>query len=707
MKRLSSVVAVLLTVILFWTSACNPEDKKEQGGIRVDVTGLEQVYDGTAKFPDVRLIPADAGDLYVTLYRGEEKITSAIDAGQYTVRISVRNTDEPVEDTEKTMVILPKELDLASAELTPKQYDGTNLYTGEVVNVGGIVKGDEITIGVTGVLSDAAIGNNKAVGDAEITLSGKDASNYTAQGKEFRTDVVKRQLTISGIAVEDKSADGTTNAAWSGTPVLNGVVAGETVSIEITSVSFPSPDAGKYDMVLEYTLSGKDAMNYEIAEKNGVEGNIISSTNDFAFDMETGTITGYSGTQTAVVVPSEINGVKVKKIGVRAFTTAGDEEIPAGSAVDIRQIVLPEGLEEIGAEAFAASALREITIPASVAVLGDRAFYYSSDLQTVQFAEGIGAMTWGSGLFKNTAVDGIAIPSGVTEIPDFCFEDTTGTGRFTIPQTVTKIGDSAFLRSKYAVFDFEPGVAPLVCDKQVFAGAAMSSFVFPARMVEIGGSFFQNAANLKTFTFEENRTAPLTAHCVPGAAQGFHLAGTIVEELIIPGSLGIVPNGLANNVTTLKSVTIGEGITEIGDFAFWGTLITTVHFPKTVEKIGHSVFQGCAALESVTFEKGGTADLAIGPWSFQACGIRNPLEIPARTVSLGAACFAGNPIPALTFEAGGTKPLVFEDGADQVSQGKGYQFDAITAATVVLPKRTQSITLTEVFPAGCIISYEA
>ena len=568
------------------------------------------------------------------------------------------------------------------------------------------MKGDEVTVGVTGVLADATIGEDKAISNVEIKLSGKDASNYIVKGKDFRADVIKKQLTISGITVEDKPADGSTNAEWSGEPVLNGVIAGETVIIEITSIKFPSANSGQYDMILEYTLSGKDADHYEIAEKSGIVGNIVSFMDDFLFDIETGTITGYTGNQTAVVVPSEIDGVKVKKIGARAFTTDGDEEIPAGSEVNISQIVLPEGLEEIGMEAFAASALREITIPATVKILGDRAFYYSSDLTTIQFVEGIGTMTWGSGLFKNTAVDGIIIPSGVTEIPDFCFEDTTGTSQFTIPATVTQIGDSAFLRSKYSAFNFEQGTAPLVCDKQVFAGAAMDSFELPARMVEIGGSFFQNAANLKTFTFEENRQSPLTAHCVPGAAQGFHLAGTIVEELNIPGSLGNIPNGLANNVTTLKRVTIGEGIKEVGDFAFWGTLITTVHFPKSVEKIGHSVFQGCASLESVTFEKGGTADLVIGPWSFQACAIKNALEIPARTVSLGAACFAGNQISSLTFEAGGTKPLVFEDGVDPTSQGKGYHFDAITATTVVLPKRTQKITLPNVFPAGCNISYE-
>lgn len=711
MKKVIVVfLSAMLLVSSFLVSACSggkDPGTVTDGKVKLEISGLEQVYDGTAKTPEVKLVPADAGDLYVVLYRGDEKVSSAVDAGKYTVKISVKNTDEPFADTEREMVIAPKPLDLSAASLTPKEYDGGTGYAGQFTGLGGIVKGDEVTASVTGTFSDGAIGKDKPLGNVRAELTGKDAANYTVATGSLKADVVKKLLTVSGITVADKAADGTVTAEWTGTPVLNGVVRGEDVSIEITSMKFPSADSGSYDMALEYTLSGADAGKYDIAPKSGVVGKIVSSPDDFVFDRETGTVTGYLGSATSVVIPDSIDGVAVKKIGDRAFTTvAAEEGLSGGSEVDIEQITLPEGLEEIGAEAFVASALEEIAIPSGVRAIGARAFYYSSDLKTVTFGADVSEMTWGSGLFKNTAADNIVIPGAVTEIPDFCFESTTGTGTFVIPATVTAIGDSAFLRSKYAAFDFEAGTAPLTCEKQVFAGASMSSFELPARMVEMGGSFFQDAANLETFTFEEGRTQPLAAYCVAGAAQGFHLAGTVVKELNIPGEIGVVPNGLANNVSTLRSVTLGEGIREIGNFAFWGVSVTSVTFPKSLEKIGHSAFQGCAALETVTFAKGGTADLVIEPWSFQACGIKSPLEIPARTVHLGAACFAGNAISALTFEKGGTKPLVFADGIGDIAQGHGYQFDAIAATSVELPKRTVAFTLPSVFPAGCVVTYE-
>ena len=393
---------------------------------------------------------------------------------------------------------------------------------------------------------------------------------------------------------------------------------------------------------------------------------------DFSFDSTTGAITEYIGTKTVTEIPDRISGADIVAIGNNAF---------AGKSVT------------------------SVTIPASVTSVGDYAFHMCSGLTEVIFADGIGEITLGQAAFAATAVNNIELPNGLTEIPAECFHSTTGNGVFTIPASVTKIGDAAFFASKYTSFVFEDGTADLICGNQVFAGALMTSFEIPARMEEIGGAFFQNATSLTTLTFAEDRTKPLTAHKIEGAEAGFHLAGTSVTSLDIPGSVGVVPDGMANNVP-LTSLTLGEGITKIGSYAFYGTALTTVTFPKSLVEISSAAFQGSSVLSEVNFVKGGTEDLVIGAWSFQACKIA-ALEIPARTTSIGAASFAGNKIATLTFEAGGTKPLVFEDGTDTVSQGKGYHFDQCPITQVVLPKRTVEITLPNVFPSTANVTYES
>ncbi len=698
-KLLAIFFALMLTLALGTAVACGGGEESGDGSPKVTVEGLEVVYDGTAKRPTVTVEPVDAGDLFVVLYQNGNRVSEAVDAGTYEVKISLSNTDEPFADITKEMIIKPKALDFSGATASEKQYDGTAGYEGELLGVNGIVSGDRVSVSVKGTFADEQIGENKSLTVAEVLLTGADASNYSASVPSLKADVIKRQLTIGGISVEGKAADGTTTATWSGTPVLGNVLDGDDVSVEITNIAFPSAESGTYQMAVTADLSGADAANYEIAAESGIEGKIFSASGDFLFDESTGTVTGYTGESTDIVIPETIAGVAVKAIGDKAFTMSDNGH----ASVKITSISLPNALESIGEAAFTNTLIESINIPATVKSIGENAFYYCAALETVTFGDGIGEMTWGRGTFRNTAVKNITIPAGLATIPALCFQDTTGTGTFTIPATVTRLGDSAFLRSKYESFVFAPGTADLVCEKQVFAGASMRAFEIPARMVEMGGSFFQDAAKLTSLTFAD-RTKPLTAHKIEGAAAGFHLAGTAVTSLNIPGSVGAVPDGMANNVP-LRSLTLGEGITSIEPYAFYGTALESVTFPKSLESIGASAFQGSSVLTEIIFEKGGSADLTIGAWSFQACGITS-LEVPARTVSLGAACFAGNKIKTLTFETGGTKPLVFEDGEDPTSQGKGYHFDQCPLDPVVLPKRTVKFTLPNVFPADVSVTYE-
>jgi hypothetical protein len=87
---------------------------------------------------------------------------------------------------------------------------------------------------------------------------------------------------------------------------------------------------------------------------NGQELNNISK---YLFDENTGTIKYYVGSDTALIIPSTINGVPVLHIGDGAFQ----------SNSNITSVVIPNGVTSIGRRAFfACDNLRNITIPNSV-----------------------------------------------------------------------------------------------------------------------------------------------------------------------------------------------------------------------------------------------------------------------------------------------------------------------------------------------------
>ncbi len=69
-----------------------------------------------------------------------------------------------------------------------------------------------------------------------------------------------------------------------------------------------------------------------------------------------------------LVIPSELNGVKITKIGV-SFADKIDY-----LGLGLKSVVIPNGITEIGVNAFSGNQLTSITIPNSVTSIGDIAF---------------------------------------------------------------------------------------------------------------------------------------------------------------------------------------------------------------------------------------------------------------------------------------------------------------------------------------------
>ena len=163
---------------------------------------------------------------------------------------------------------------------------------------------------------------------------------------------------------------------------------------------------------------------------------------------------GYYGFDAHVVVPRGI-----KKIGASAFNVHYNEFLTS--------VTLPDGLEEIGWDAFMnCHNLTSVSIPDTVVRIGDSAFCHCTSLsdiklpehaeiedaaflQCAQFADENGFLIIRDILFEYCGNQSkVIVLDGVTRISRYAFHDNDSLLRVTLPESVESIGHHAFLNCK-------------------------------------------------------------------------------------------------------------------------------------------------------------------------------------------------------------------------------------------------------------------
>ena len=87
-----------------------------------------------------------------------------------------------------------------------------------------------------------------------------------------------------------------------------------------------------------------------------------------------------------------------------------------------------------------------------------------------------------------------------------------------------------------------------------------------------------------------------------------------------------------------NNIIIQEGITKIGDYAFFRcTALTSIEIPNSVTSIGSFAFSRCTALTSIEIPEGVTS---IGSYAFDGCGTLTNITLPNSLTSIGSSAFS-------------------------------------------------------------------
>ena len=227
------------------------------------------------------------------------------------------------------------------------------------------------------------------------------------------------------------------------------------------------------------------------------------------------------------------------------------------------------------------------TIPDTVVIIGDNAFYGTSGLASVTIPNSVTNI--GYSAFASTGLTSLTIPNSVTSI---------SYGAFANNPRLTIIG----LPDDYYAYENGKG------GEYFFDGCTELRQIVVSRnnkyYTTVDGVLF-NKDKTVLIRFPQGKTG---SYIVPNtvtsiAYKAFYNASGLTS-VYIPASVTSIGNFAFDGCTNLTSVNIQNGVTNIGKYAFARcTSLASVNIPASVASIGDFAFYNCTGLQRIAVDQ--------------------------------------------------------------------------------------------------------
>ena len=359
-----------------------------------------------------------------------------------------------------------------------------------------------------------------------------------------------------------------------------------------------------------------------------------------------------------LVIPSTLGGYPVTSIGYDAFEYCRY----------LTSVTIPDSVTSIDNSAFrGCTGLTSVTIPDSVTYIGNNAFYntswYNSQPDGVVYAgkvlykykgtmpentsivirEGTKSIA-GSAFSGCTGLTSVTIPDSVTRIGYEAFKDFTGLTSITIPNSVTSIDARAFYNCTGLTSITIPDSVTSIGGSAFYGCTGLTSITIPYSVTSIGYSAFDNCTGLTKI----NWNAESVSDFVFSGGAWYYIfsnAGTSGDgiDVVFGYNVKSIPARVFYNVSSIKSVTIGNSVTSIGDYAFRDcTGLKKINWnAESVSDYSSSVFSNAGTAGDGIDVVFGNNVKSIPAYAFDDVSSIKSVIIGNSVTSIGGSAFSG------------------------------------------------------------------
>lgn len=315
---------------------------------------------------------------------------------------------------------------------------------------------------------------------------------------------------------------------------------------------------------------------------------------------------------------------------------------------NIVSITLPNTVETIGDSAFSdCSGLHTILLSESLKDLGTKAFYFCSSLRAINIPNGISEIKEYTFQHCNRMLS-VSIPNSVASIKTSAFSGCSSLERVGVGNGLAEIDSYAFQHceslSRVDISDLSAWCRisfsgedsnPLKYAHNLYLnGDLITSLIVPSDIVELKSYAFYGLTSLKEVSIGSN-VANIGNDVFYGCT-----AKLIVNSdvLVMDRSSGAISNGDKLWGSSFSEIVIGDEVTRIGNAAFYGySSLTKVSISENVQSIGEYAFRDCANLKSVSIPKSVTS---VSKQAFYGCSSLVNVILPDGVEQIGDSAFA-------------------------------------------------------------------